>query len=232
MKEYQGFTANALKIIAIVTMLIDHIGAALVWQMVGQQGDTFYIIYRGMRLIGRIAFPIYCFFIVEGFRHTRSVKKYMARLAVFAIISEIPFDYAFMGGLTLSYQNVFFTLTLGLACIWGFQELEVRMKAGLAQTVLKIVVMLVMAEAAELLHTDYGDFGVIIIAVLYLFQKKRGIQCIVGALGFAWEVTAPLSFVLLYFYNGEKGKQVNKYLFYGFYPVHLAVIGAVRMLCF
>lgn len=231
MEKSKGLTANTLKIIAVLTMLIDHVGASLVWQLVEQQ-DTIYIIYRGMRYIGRIAFPIYCFFIVEGLLHTRSVKKYMARLLVFALISELPFDYALMGEFTMKYQNVFFTLALGLGCIWGFQVLEEKMQEGFGQILLKLAVLVVTYGAAELMHTDYGGFGVAIIAVLYLLRKNKLMQCGAGAIGFSWELTAPLSFVLLYYYNGEKGKQVNKYLFYGFYPVHLAVLAAVRLLCF
>ena len=231
MEKTKGLTANSLKLIAVITMLIDHAGAALVWQLVKQQ-DTIYVMYRIMRYIGRIAFPIYCFFIVEGLLHTRSVKKYIARLAVFAVISEIPFDYALMGRFTIQYQNVFFTLTLGLACIWGFQELEKRMQEGFIQTILKVAVLAATYGAAELLHTDYGGFGVAMIAILYLLRKKKLMQCVTGAIGFSWEITAPLAFVLLYFYNGEKGKQMNKYFFYAFYPVHLAALAAVRLLCF
>lgn len=243
MKKYNGLTANTLKLIAMITMLIDHAGASLIWQMVTKK-DEVYILYRTMRYIGRLAFPIYCFFIVEGLIHTRNVKKYLIRLLIFAFVSEVPFDYALLGKFTMTYQNVFFTLALGLVCIWGFQFIEEKLpeylwqkwkiKSGeklpvsFWQILCKVVVLMVTYQAAEWMHTDYGGFGVAIIAVLYLLRKNHATQCMAGAVGFYWEVTAPLSFVLLYFYNGEKGKPVNKFLFYGFYPIHLAVLAVVR----
>lgn len=236
MEKKKGLDANTLKIIAVITMLIDHIGASVVWAYVctlqGDAKDTWYVIYNIMRFIGRIAFPIYCFFIVEGLEHTRSVKKYIIRLAVFALISEIPFDYAFMGGMTLTYQNVFFTLMIGLLCIWCLKEIEARVLEHGLQMVIKVVVIFLMAVAAEVLKTDYSGFGVVMIALLYLLRKDRKRQCITGAIGFSWEVTAIFSFVMLYFYNGQKGRKMNKYLFYAFYPVHLAILAAIKMICF
>ncbi|MFA7532979.1 MAG: TraX family protein, partial [Tissierellaceae bacterium] len=87
-----------LKLIALTSMIIDHYGAIF-------HGDV--ILYR---IIGRLAFPIYAFLLVEGYFHTRNVKKYGLRLFIFALISEIPFDYAFYGGLSFVHQNIFFTL--------------------------------------------------------------------------------------------------------------------------
>lgn len=228
--------ANTMKMIAIITMLIDHLGAALVWEYVlTLQGDArmqWYTVYMVMRKIGRLAFPIYCFFIVEGLEHTRNVKKYIIRLVIFALISEIPFDYAFQGKLTLGYQNVFFTLAIGLICIWGVREVEERVTANVKQIIYKTLTIAAGIFLANMLNTDYGGFGVLMIAILYLFKKNRLLQCILGAAGFAWEVTAPVSFLLLYFYNGEKGRNINKYFFYAFYPVHLAVLALIKVICF
>lgn len=235
MNTKKGIDANTLKIIAVITMIIDHAGVALVWQLVSPEGrldETWYLIYNIMRKIGRIAFPIYCFFIVEGLEHTRNVKKYLARLLIFAIASEVPFDYALFGNFTWYYQNVFFTLAIGLICIWAIKEIESRFSNVCLQGVLDFGIILAGAYIAEFLKTDYGDFGVIIIAMLYLFRKSRIRQCIMGAIGFAWEITAPLSFGLLYFYNGEKGKKVNKYLFYLVYPVHLLILWLLAEVCF
>lgn len=236
MNSIKRLNANTLKIIAMVTMFIDHLGATLVFAYVlnlqGEARQDWYSIYKVMRGIGRLAFPIYCFFIVEGLKHTSNVKKYIIRLLTFAVISEISFDYAFEGELTLDYQNVFFTLTLGLVCILGVREAERRIPQNIMSILCKTGIIAAGAFLGNLLNTDYGGFGVLIIAVLYLFREKREIQCIVGAVGFAWEVTAPLSFLLLYFYNGERGPKINKYLFYAFYPVHLTILAVLKIICF
>ena len=236
MKSVKKINASTIKMIAVITMLIDHLGATLVWEyMLTLQGDArmqWYTVYRAMRMIGRLSFPIYCFFIVEGLEHTRSVQKYITRLLIFALISEIPFDYAFQGKLTLGYQNVFFTLAIGLICIWGVREVEERVTDNVKQIICKILVIAAGFFLANMLNTDYGGFGVLMIAILYLFQKNRLFQCILGAVSFAWEVTAPISFLLLYFYNGEKGRNINKYFFYAFYPVHLGALALIKVICF
>ena len=98
-----GLSSFALKCIALITMIIDHVGAIL------------YPEARVLRIIGRIAFPIYAFLVAEGFYHTKNVKKYMLRLLLFALVSEIPFDLALTGQiLEFGHQNVFFTLFAGL----------------------------------------------------------------------------------------------------------------------
>lgn len=147
MKDKKGITGSTLKIIAIVTMFIDHVGAALFehyqysvlekygadyckaaisskapWLWADWMGNpaTVQSIDMILRAIGRIAFPIFCFLLVEGFLHTRNVKKYLIRLLIFAFISDVPFDLAFFAEIGLRHQNVFFTLFLGvsaLACI-------------------------------------------------------------------------------------------------------------------
>ena len=194
-----------------------------------QDWNTIYMIMRG---IGRLAFPIYCFFIVEGLEHTKNVKKYVLRLLMFALVSEIPFDYAFMGGFTLGYQNVFFTLTIGLLVIWGMKEIETRITSDIKQTLMKTFVIVLGAFGAYLMNTDYSGFGVFAIALLYLFREKRSFQCIVGSISFIWEISAPLSFLLLCFYNGERGRKINKYIFYGFYPLHLILLATLKIIFF
>lgn len=236
MEATKKINANTLKMIAVITMLIDHLGATLVWAYMltleGELRQDWYTVYYIMRKIGRLAFPIYCFFIVEGLEHTRNVKKYIARLLAFALISEIPFDYAIAGECTMAYQNVFFTLAIGLLCIWGIKEIEIRVSDKNKQILMKTLMIVLGTCAANFMNTDYSGFGVFMIVLLYLFKEKRSIQCIVGAIGFAWELTAPISFLLLYFYNGEKGKKINKYFFYGFYPLHLAVLAVLKIVFF
>ena len=106
MTKKVGWNSFWLKMIAITTMLIDHVGAVLLPQ------------YPILRIIGRIAFPIFCFLLVEGFMHTHDVIRYMTRIGLFALISEIPFDLLFYGRiLDGTHQNVFFTLFIGLVML-------------------------------------------------------------------------------------------------------------------
>lgn len=119
----KGLSGSTLKLIAIITMLIDHIGAAVIARLLiaGQGSEMLYKIYYAMRAVGRVAFPIFCFLLVEGFFYTGSRKKYALRLFGFALLSEIPFDLAFSGKtLEFGYQNVFFTLLIGLLTIMLF----------------------------------------------------------------------------------------------------------------
>ena len=119
-----GLSASVLKWIAVVTMLIDHFAAAVYWQLDGKE----YEIYRILRYIGRIAFPIYCFLLVEGFFYTHNVKKYIGRCLVFALLSEIPFNMAIFGKVWYPQgQNVYFTLTLGLCALVVLDKIR---KAG------------------------------------------------------------------------------------------------------
>lgn len=106
-----GITSYQLKWIAIVTMVIDHMGAIL------------YPTEMVFRYIGRISFPIFCFLLVEGFCHTHDIFGYMARLGAFALMSEIPYDLAFNGEvLEFTHQNVFFTLLLGVILMYVLEK--------------------------------------------------------------------------------------------------------------
>lgn len=146
-KIRKGISGSTIKLIAIITMLIDHIAATildrtLIARGAGQlnqndpQAVLQFLLDNGfiyaanitMRLIGRLAFPIFCFLLIEGFIHTRNKWKYAARLGLFALISEIPFDLAFKGKvLEFSYQNVYFTLLIGLIVMAGFHFVKERL---------------------------------------------------------------------------------------------------------
>jgi ABC-type amino acid transport system permease subunit len=227
MKTKWGISGSTLKWIAIISMAIDHIGAGILeagllnaWgtsplgNFFGAYWQQIYQIDQVLRKIGRPAFPIFCFLLVEGFLHTHDVKKYAIRLGLFALISEIPFDLLlFLKPVDWSHQNVFFTLLLGLLAIWFIDSH--------GETVLvRIAALGVGMLLGELLRTDYGAFGVGLILVLYVLRKNRFWQCILGALLCVWEYTAPIAFLFIWFYNGERGRQ-PKWFFYWFYPVHL-----------
>lgn len=204
-----GLSTFTLKLIAVISMAMDHTGAVL------------FPSYIFLRLIGRLAFPIYTFLLVEGFFHTRDVKKYTIRLGIFALISEIPFDLAFYKMPFFSrHQNVFFTLFLGLLVLILIKKLK--------NNFIGFFAFLIIAVVAELLHTDYGAFGILLIGIFYGFRKKDILKTVFVTaanifLAGGAQAFASLSMIPLLFYNGKKGPSL-KYVFYGFYPIHLLIL--------
>ena len=248
----KGLSGSTLKIIAVITMFIDHTAATILARILytaNQMGKESAIKLTGtgavgtmlagllesgrlydvsywMRNIGRIAFPIYCFLLVEGFIHTGNRRKYVLRLGIFALLSEVTFDLAFSGCvLEFKHQNVYFTLFLGMLTMLLYHKLEeqVQMSKGL-RPVAELALLLAGMGAAELLRTDYGALGVLCIMVPYFFRNDRKTQTIAGALSFVWwEPPALLAFIPLAFYNGKRGINL-KYIFYIFYPAHLLLL--------
>ena len=238
-----SFSGTALKTIACITMLVDHIGASCIEAGILTPGldigtlsrDTLsaYPLYRldmVLRFTGRLAFPIFCFLLVEGFVHTHDVKKYVRRLFLFALISEVPFDLAFFRTpFDFSAQNVYWTLALGVLAMAGLKHFE---KPDGSASWKGLLCAAGCTLAALLACTDYNAIGVIIICALYLTRTNRKRQCLAGALLFLFELTAPLAFVLVWFYNGQRGacSPLQKKAFYWFYPVHLSVLAVVTNL--
>ena len=238
-----SFSGTALKTIACITMLIDHIGASCIeaglllpeletGEVSGGAWDqlSLFQLDRVLRFTGRLAFPIFCFLLVEGFVHTRDVKKYVRRLFLFALISEVPFDLAFFRTpFALDHQNVYWTLALGVLAMAGLKRLEKENGLPGWQGLVWAGGCAALALAA---NTDYNAIGVIIICALYLTRTNRKWQCLAGALLFMFELTAPLAFVLVWFYNGQRGacSPLQKKAFYWFYPVHLLVLAGITNL--
>lgn len=242
----RGITGSTLKMIAIITMFIDHTGAVILERMLFkdyavqiESGSSamltpdmidmnLYMVDMILRLIGRLGFPIFCFLLIEGFVHTRNVAKYAGRMFLFALISEIPFDLGFAGQpFFMGYQNVFFTLFIGLLVIIGFRCVEkTEWNKGIC-AFLKLVILAGGMYAATLLKTDYKYIGVLTIAVMYLFRNKRtmaaGLGCaVLTAFSFA-EITAFFTMIPIHKYNGERGWNI-KWLFYIFYPAHILLL--------
>ena len=227
----RSFSGTALKTIACITMLVDHIGASCIEAGIltpgldagtlSQDALSAYPLYRldmVLRFTGRLAFPIFCFLLVEGFVHTRDVKKYVRRLFLFALISEVPFDLAFFRTpFDPSAQNVYWTLALGVLAMAGLKHFE---KPDGSASWKGLLCAAGCTLAALLACTDYNGIGVFIICALYLTCGDRKRQCIVGALLFLFELTAPLAFVLVWFYNGQRGRctPAMQKVFYWFYP--------------
>jgi len=221
----KGLSGSTLKIIAMVTMLIDHIGAAVLARMIIAGNVELYDTYRVLRLIGRVAFPIFCFLLVEGFAHTRNANKYAARLCLFAVLSEIPFDLAFASKvLEFEYQNVFFTLAIGLLTIMVYKKIgEFENINPVTKWFLQLSMVVVGCCVAELLRTDYGMLGVVIIVAFYVLRMNRFFQIAAGCILFVENITALLAFIPVSLYNGKRGLNV-KWLFYVFYPAHLLLL--------
>lgn len=204
-------TGFQLKLLAMLAMTADHIGA------------VFFPEIPLLRWIGRLAMPVLCFFIGEGLRHTRSPRRYLLRLTGFALLSELPFDLAFYGGIEWGHQNVYFTLALGLLALWAIQS------RGMEGWLLALTAAL----AAELLGCDYGMYGVLLILLLDRFHRTRSEQLAAAALlnlaffGLQTQTLSLIALPLLWLYNGKRGRDDQR-LFYLYYPAHLCVLGILR----
>ena len=228
-----SLSGSTLKMIALLTMLIDHVGAVVVQRTMSMPGfdhDFWNSLYGPLRSIGRLAFPIFCFLLVEGFIHTSNSKKYVSRMLIFAIISEIPFNLAVTGDLfNTEYQNVFWELALGIVALMCLKKIEEKNFNYIMQVILRLVVIGGFTFGAELLKLDYGMYGIISIVALYVFRQNKLPQLLVGAVSFCWERVAPLAFLIIAFYNGKRGRRI-KYAFYVFYPAHLLILYIIARL--
>ncbi|MBQ7065827.1 MAG: conjugal transfer protein TraX [Lachnospiraceae bacterium] len=243
-KKHQFLSGSTLKIIAMITMLIDHLGAALLYSLPGCYPQnttplfngcpfTLYELYGTFRNLGRIAFPIYCFLLVEGFFHTKSKEKYAFRLFLFALISEIPFDLAFNNVFfTFKMQNVFWTLFLGFVCmILLDRQNQIAIQKAQAPNVQvsnTLLIIFIFVGLATVFKTDYYGLGIILIAIFYKYHNQLKKACILGYFSFLWEPFCFPAFLLIPLYNGKKGLNL-KYLFYLFYPLHLLLLYTLRL---
>ncbi len=210
-----GINSFQLKWIAVITMIIDHTGAVLF------PDDMVF------RYIGRIAFPIFCFLLVEGFFHTRDVRKYMLRLGLFALISEIPYDLAFRDTvLEFEHQNVFFALLLGVVMMCALEKSR--------EWPIKVTEVLLAMWAADFLCADYRFKGICLIGIYYFLRKSVWGKHAAGAVwNLIWNGSVQMygaaATAFLIFYNGEKGASM-KYFFYLFYPLHLLALYGIHHL--
>ncbi len=249
--SWEGLGAGTIKLIAVLSMLIDHTAAGILGRYLNQAGirtylfaadpvrdawleqyGDLYFLYDFMRNVGRLAFPIYCFFLVEGLKYTRNQWKYLGRLVIFAFLSEIPFDLLFNNAvLEFQSQNVYFTLAVSLAVMIGLKELGQRLRlqgtsqaAGFLTMILGLAAVGAGCILTVFLKTDYSYRGVLCTVAIYLFSGSRIKQLLAGAVAFCWELpAAPLAFLPLALYKKKRGLKL-KYFFYAFYPLHLLVL--------
>lgn len=235
-KPFGGLTANTLKIIAVVFMVLDHLWGTIV------SGNDW------MTYLGRLTFPIFAFLISEGFLHTSNVKKYILRLLGFALVSEIPFNFFYGGNWFYPYhQNVMFTLLLGLLAIAVIDRAKKDKKA-------KSVLLLIPISLASFIgFPDYGFWGYLTVIAFYLFRGFRfapvlqliamilfhfvlpeGQNIVFELFERTFEVPiqgfAVFSLIPIWLYNGKKGKggKILQYGFYAFYPVHMIILYLIR----
>ena len=222
-------SGSVLKLIAVITMLIDHTGyvfyafPAFREPLFTALGETV-TIYFILRKIGRLAFPIYCFLIGEGLIHTRNPIKYLLRLLIFAILSEIPFNLMVSGQLLCpEHQNVFFTLLLGALSVYIYRSAR--------HNLLKIALMLAVLGISTVLEADYGAPGVVVILLIYALRGHTLVQAIAGYPLFSGGIYAVAAFIPIHMYNGQRGfikHPVLKYAFYLFYPAHMLLLVAIK----
>ena len=249
-----GVTSYTLKWIAIVTMVVDHTGVML--GDVYGWGGWYWI----MRYIGRIAFPIFAFSLAEGFYHTRNRWIYLRNLLIFAVISELPFDLLFEGWeRRAAGMNIFWTLALGLLGMIASEEILTRCQRGhyirLITVPCSALPMAALAAVGNWAKTDYGGWGVILIALIYWAEKfaavvpgwVRGPRPIRNALaacgillwmvlydwsrGWIIECYGAVALIPILLYNGQRGSyRIPKWFFYGFYPAHISLLFLTQLL--
>jgi hypothetical protein len=246
-----SLSGAALKRIACACMLIDHIGASLLevgvlTSAIGRALSTaaytrVYYLDLALRIVGRLSFPIYCFLLVEGFLHTHDVRRYGLRLFVFALLSEVPYDWAFYHTpLHWDDQNVYWTLLLGLMGMAGLRAFDGHIGHTGRNAIGRCGVALCAMMLGELAAVDYGALGVGLILLLYVLRDSRRRQCAAGALllccdsllFMTLELPAVLAFPLIGAYSGARGRcSRRETLFhYIFYPAHLLVLGCITNL--
>lgn len=229
------FTGNQLKVIAFMFMLCDSIGFMLIengmlyaqnpsyWNLALQteEGRRLYFIARVLRSLGRLAFPLFAFLISEGTIHTKSLRRYIMRLLLFALLSEIPFDLATRGVIYYpAYQNILFTFALGAMSIAALK------KASRCHLVFRILIVGMFCLVSQLIRSDYGAMGVLLISAFYLLKDEGLAKYVVGAMICAAEsinyaCISALALVFIYLYNGRRGEIPMKYFFYIAYPAHM-----------
>ncbi|MBQ8496793.1 MAG: hypothetical protein IJ489_04965 [Clostridia bacterium] len=226
-KSIFGLTGNQLKIIALLAMTIDHIGYQLLPQ------------YTWMRIIGRLAFPIFAYMIAEGARYTKNRKKYLGMMLGLGAICQLVYFFA-MDSL---YQCILITFSLSIILIYALDNAFKRRSADawILFALIFIAIFILVYILPELLtntdyNVDYGIWGVLSPVFVYLGGKNKwaklglfAIPLIFLSLSYTSQWYCLFTLILLAFYNGSRGKLKMKYLFYIYYPAHLVIIYAIGL---
>lgn len=222
-----GLTGNRLKLLAMLTMTADHVGLVLLPQ------------FRVLRMVGRLAFPIYGWMIAEGCRHTQAPRRYLLRLVSLAAVCQIVYFFA-TGSL---YQNVLVTFSLSAGLIFALEKAKSRGKNGMAGFFLLAGAVLLLAELLPVwfpgrgLDFDYGACGIALPLLVYVGRNRReqlellalalaGLGVAYGGIQWLGLLAAPV----LGLYNGRRGRKSLGRLFYLYYPAHLVAIYGISLL--
>lgn len=235
MERSRGLDGGALKGIAAALMLMDHVGAILLPEV------------PVLRCVGRLAFPIFAFFIAEGYAHTRDFGRYFRRMAILAVVSEIPFNLENGAVFDPARQNVLWTFCLALLTLRGLEALG--RERGFGRWAGCGLVLAASFGAGELLRTDYGGWGVVTVALLYLCRDGKYAKlwlllamAAVNGLGMGSltmpvfggempiQIFAVAALPVIWLYNGQAGPKGLRRAFYVFYPAHLLVLEGIRTL--
>lgn len=235
MERSRGLDGGTLKGIAAALMLTDHVGAILLPEVLA------------LRCVGRLAFPIFAFFIAEGYAHTRDFGRYFRRLAILTVVSEIPFNLENGAVFDPARQNVLFTFCLALLTLRGLETLG--RERGFGRWAGCGLVLAAGFAAGELLRTDYGGWGVVTVALLYLCRSGKYAKlwlllamAAVNGLGMGSltmpvfggempiQIFAVAALPVIWLYNGQAGSKGLRRAFYVFYPAHLLVLEGIRTL--
>lgn len=224
-----------LRVIAMVTMLLDHMYI------------TIFPNSNWMNYVGRISFPIFAFLLVEGFFHTSNLKRYLTRLAIFAVISEIPFNLMMNRTFIYPYhQNVLFTFIIGLATMYIIEKSK-SFDNKVASVTLVIFTCIFSFIFATITLADYFGYGILIILTFYFaYGLKNGwiievigmiyvnfiliggnnISIFNGSYDLPIQAFALLSLIFIWLYNGKRGisTKAAQYTFYIFYPLHMLIL--------
>lgn len=229
-------SGSALKIIAMISMVCDHVAKYILAgygfaraPLLMFHGHRVNLLYLMVSVIGRIAFPLFAFLVVEGYLHTRNLRKYVFNLLLFAVLTVVPWNLLH-GSLWYFHSfNVLFTFALGILAIYGLDRLS-----GWKTFFCVVAAM----GTAYFLKTDYGFIGVLLMILLYEFRSRRELQSlsVIACLfnGFR-NAGICLSILPILMYNGERGfirGKAGKYFFYAFYPLHFLIIYYLKIALF
>lgn len=226
-----------LKYIAFISMLMDHVNKSLIYPYLVNDTNWLMHVSNLFDVLGRVAFPLFAFMLVEGYFHTHNRWKYLGNLLLFGVISEVPFDmFTTKDFVNWRWNNVMFTLAFMLVTIWVIDELKKKLTSGEGELTrgkavlwyfLSVIIVVLMCFAAMFASLDYDYHGILIAYFFYLFRERPLLRIFFGYLSIFKEIWSLLGFGLTLTYNGQRGKQY-KLLNYLFYPVHLLILGLLR----